>query len=544
MNMKKKGVIFDFDGTLVTSTIDFKKIKERILVEAEKHKLKIPDTKLPILEFLEEINNLNGKKGMKFYSSGHRILKEEEVKASEYTEPQEGVVSLLVKLRTGGIKVGIITRNCREVVEKVINKFRIPYDVLLTRDDVRKVKPDVLHIKECLKLLGLKKDDVVLVGDHLFDVRAGRKMGILSAGLKNNNISEDTFLKEGADFVIEDIKEIEYIVGTKGFNAGKLPNRFLRFLLGKYTEVKDKDILVSSGIGIDCAIFKISDNIIFAKSDPITLTSEDIGFYLVNINVNDISVMGGIPSHLLTVILFPEGTTFSEIEDVFSQINNECKRFDIKWIGGHTEISSGIKTPVAVGFLMGRKIKKLRRKEIKVGDSVFLIKEIGIEGASIIARGKYSELKKYFSEAFITKVKKATVFPGISVFNEAKMLWENLDIKYMHDPTEGGISTALYEMAEANNIGLLIFPEKLVFYPPVIKFCKIFNLDPLGIISSGCIIGIIEKKEEDNFLKFCKNRNLKGKIIGEVVEEKGVCYMENKKIKSLSTFQRDEITRL
>ncbi|MDD3726160.1 MAG: HAD-IA family hydrolase [Candidatus Ratteibacteria bacterium] len=540
-----KGTIFDFDGTLVTLSIDFKKIKEKILREAEKYGLKMPAFNLPILEFLEKIKKINGKKGRDFYIIGHKILREEELRASKHTKPQKGALDVLKRLKGKGIKIGIITRNCREVVEDVIRRFDIPCDVLLTRDDVNKVKPDVSHIKECLKLIGLKADDVILVGDHPFDVRAGKRAGILSIGLKSASIPEDDFVKEGADFVIEDIGEIEYIIGEKGFKAGKLPNRFLRYLLEKYTAGKDRDVISSSGVGIDCAIFKVKDRAIFAKTDPITLTSKDIGFYLVNINVNDIAVMGGIPSYLLTVLLFPEGTTFTDIEYVFSQIGSECKRFGIKWVGGHTEMSGGIASPVAVGLMIGQKLKGLQKKKAKKGDRVFLVKEAGIEGASVIAREKYPELRKHFSERYLQKVKNAAISPGISIFKEAKILWENFNIKYMHDPTEGGISTALYEMAEANNIGLLLYPEKMRFYPPAVKFCKIFGLNPLGLISSGCIVGIISKKEEKKLLDFCRRNRIKAEIIGCVVDAKtGVWYVENGIKSEFPRFTRDEINRL
>ncbi|MCM8830073.1 MAG: AIR synthase-related protein, partial [Candidatus Omnitrophica bacterium] len=198
----------------------------------------------------------------------------------------------------------------------------------------------------------------------------------------------------------------------------------------------------------------------------------------------------------------------------------------------------------SVGFLIGERIKKLKKQRIKAGDKIFLVKEIGIEGASIIARERYCQLKKSFSPRYIEMVKNATFFPGISVFSEAKMLWKSFDIKYMHDPTEGGISTALCEMSEANNIGLLIYLEKLKFYPPIVKFCKIFNLDPLGIISSGCIIGIIGEKEENKLLTFCRKRKIKIEIIGKVIDRQGVWYIKNGTICQLPTFTRDEINRL
>ncbi|MGC8977151.1 MAG: HAD-IA family hydrolase [Candidatus Ratteibacteria bacterium] len=538
-----KGVIFDFDGTIVVLSIDFKKIKEKILKEAEKLNLKVPSKNLPILELLEKIKKINKEKGKEFYSIGHEILKKEEIKASEKTYPKKGVLELLKKLKEKNIKIGIITRNCKDVVEKVVNRFSIPYDVILTRDDVEKFKPDPLHIKECLKKLKLKRNEVLLVGDHFLDIRCGKKLNILSVGISSDYVKKDDFLKENADFVFDDVREIEYITGLKGFRSGKLPNKFLKYFLEKYT-IKDKNVIISPGIGIDCSIFKFDDRYIYAKTDPITLTSKDIGFYLVNINVNDISVMGGIPEYFLSTFLLPENIKFNEIEDIFSQISIECKRFKIKWIGGHTEIIPNIKNPIAIGFLIGRKIKRIYLPKIKIGDRIFLVKEIGIEGASILAREKFDQLKKYFSEKYLLKVQNSIKNPGISVFKEAKLIWEKFKIKWMHDPTEGGISTGLYEISESKKIGILVDLKKLKFYPPCIKFCKVLGLNQLGIISSGCIIGIIDKKDEKKLIDFCKKNKIKIEIIGEVIKEKGVFYFENGKILKFPFFKRDEINRI
>ena len=536
-----KGVIFDFDGTIVELSIDFKKIKERILNEARNRKLKVPEKNYPILELLEKIRKLNKEKGEEFYLTGHKILREEELKACEETRPKEGAVELIKKLKENGIKIGIITRNCKDVVYKVVNKFNIPYDVILTRDDVEKVKPDPLHIKKILEKLNLKKEDVLIAGDHPFDVRCGKKLNLITCGVLSEYTKEEDFIKEKADFILDDIREIEYIVNLKGFHNGKLPNKFLKYLLEKYTS---KDIFVSPGIGIDCAIFKFDEKYVYAKTDPITLTSKDIGFYLVNINVNDLSVMGGIPLYFLCCLFFPKDTKFNEIEYVFSQISKECKKFNIKWVGGHTEIIPDIKNVIGVGFTIGKKIRKIKFEKVIPEDIVFLVNEIGIEGASIIAREKYEELKKYFSEKYLNKIKNSIKNPGISISKEAKKLWENLKIKYMHDPTEGGISTGLYEISESKNTGLLIDLKKLRFYKPVIKFCKIFNLNPLGIISSGCIIGITGKKYEKKLIDFCRKNKMKVEIIGKVIKEKGVFYKADDELKKLPRFQRDEINKL
>ncbi|MCD6407859.1 HAD family hydrolase, partial [bacterium] len=163
-----RGVIFDFDGTIVSLHIDFGEIKKRIVEKALLSDLKIPNRNLPLLEFLEEVKRRNrGKKEFEdFYKFACKYLKEKELEASEKSTPFPEGLKLLENLKSKGLKIGIITRNCKEAVEKVINKFNIPYDILLTRDDVEKVKPDEIHLKEAIKRLGLKKKEVIMVGDH------------------------------------------------------------------------------------------------------------------------------------------------------------------------------------------------------------------------------------------------------------------------------------------------------------------------------------------------------------------------------------------
>ncbi|MCM8784826.1 MAG: HAD-IA family hydrolase [Candidatus Omnitrophica bacterium] len=537
-----KGVIFDFDGTLVISPIPFKETKEKILKEARKRNLRFAE-ELPILELLDFIKRENGKKGKDFFVIGQKILKEQEIKAGQKTELRKDVLETLTQLKRNNIKIGIITRNCKEAVINVINKFSIPYDVLLTRDDIKKVKPDIYHVKKCLKLMSLRKEEVILVGDHPFDIRCGKKLNIKTIGIKSENIEERLLYKEGADFLIDEISDIEYLIGLKSFKQGKLPNRFLIYLLKKYID-KNKDIISTGSVGNDCAIFKTKTNIIFAKTDPITLTSEDIGFYLVNINANDIVVTGGIPKYFLCTLFFPSGIKFPEIENVFLKIREECNKLNIKWVGGHTEIMSDIKTPVSVGFMLGEKIKKFDYSDIKEGDKVFLVKEIGIEGASILVREKYKELKRFFSERYLKKIKNSIYSPGISVFKEGVILWKKFKIKFMHDPTEGGISTGLYEISENKNIGILLDIKKLKFYKPVIKLCKIFNLNPFGIISSGCIVGITDRNEAEKMIDFSKKRGIKMEIIGEVVKRKGVFYYEKNEKRNFLKFERDEINKI
>ena len=545
---KIKGIIFDFDGTLVSIHLDFGKIKEQIISFALNDNLKIPDNSLPILELVESIVKSNkGKKNSLFRRKAMEILEKEEMKSAEKSMPVPDCVNFLQELKQKNLKIGIITRNCRKAVLPAIKKHNFPFDVLLTRDDVKKVKPNPHHLKKALASLGLKPSEVIVAGDHPFDIRIARKLKIKNVAIMSGTAKREDFLKENPDLILKDIKEIVYYTGFESLPPGKIPNQFLDYLLKKYIQ-NDKSVIIGPKTGIDCAVLRCTKNILIAKSDPVTLVGKDTGNYLVNVNVNDIAVMGGVPRWFLTVLIFPAGTTFPQIEEIFRQISNECKKLGINWVGGHTEISTNVERVVASGLIFGHPVKKkFKIPKPKKGNALILVKEIGIEGASIIAREKFDTLKKSFSSTFLKKAMNSVNQPGISVFKESVLLWKHFNISAMHDPTEGGISGGIYEMAEAYNVGFEIYKDKLLFYKPALKLSEYFKLSPFGLISSGCILAITTSSEAEKIKNFLMiKRKVKCEIIGKVTDKgKGVNLIYNNgKTVPFPVFKRDEINRL
>ncbi|HNS31710.1 MAG TPA: HAD-IA family hydrolase [bacterium] len=544
---KLKGVIFDFDGTLVSIHIDFKKIKKTLVERACKLGLCLPDGSMPILEMLDYVgkNNGNNRVTESFIADMKRILLEEETKSADKSFPLPGSIKLIKDLGKKGIRTGIFTRNCRQAVEKVVEKFSIPCDVLLTRDDVSKVKPAREHLEKAARLLGLTREEVLIAGDHPMDIRSARNFGALSCGIVSENINRSDFEREGADFIFDRIEYIGYLFGVKSLKTGKLPNSLLGYLLKTYME-NDSSVIEGPQIGVDCAFFRTGSKELLVKTDPVTLVGKDTGNYLVNVNVNDISVMGGEARWFLCSLIFRRKVALDEIEDIFSQISDQCRKHGINWIGGHTEISGSGKSNIACGFLAGRMVKKkhMNCRGVKKGDKIFLVKELGIEAVSIIAREKYGCLKKYFTERALQKMINSITDPGISIAGEAKLLWENFRIKVMRDPTEGGISAALYEIAGRFNIGITVEKEKLVFNQYIRKLSSIYGLNPCGIISSGSIVGIISAADGPCMVRFLEERGIKCALIGEVTEGKGVYLRDGSSESVFPVFERDEINRI
>ena len=90
-----------------------------------------------------------------------------------------GAAELLQELQERGIKVGIVTRNCRAAVEHILGSNPLTYDVLLTRDDVDAVKPDPAHLLTALRMMGVEPQHVLMVGDAPGDMKAAKANDVL-----------------------------------------------------------------------------------------------------------------------------------------------------------------------------------------------------------------------------------------------------------------------------------------------------------------------------------------------------------------------------
>jgi hydrogenase maturation factor len=324
-------------------------------------------------------------------------------------------------------------------------------------------------------------------------------------------------------------------------------------LLQEYVST-DKQVLVGPCIGEDATVIEFGDKYLVAKTDPITFVSKDCGWYAVNINANDIATMGAVPRWFLATVLLPEGKSTGEyVEELFENMSSACRELGISLCGGHTEITANLDRTVIVGQMLGEvsKEKLVLSSGAKKGDDILLTKGIAIEGTSIIAREKKSYLRKKYKPATIKRMKEFTKVPGISVLKEALLVNSLPGIHAMHDPTEGGLSMGLYELAKASKLGLEVKEDKIRILPETLELCNEFKLNPLGLIASGSLLIATAPEATDKIGKLLENNNIDVSAIGKVVEGRGVKLIkrgENGVKKgekgTFPFFLQDEITKI
>lgn len=333
---------------------------------------------------------------------------------------------------------------------------------------------------------------------------------------------------------------------TFSYPAGKLPAEDLAKLLIRYTQ-DDGRLVVRPGIGRDATVISFADRYLVAKTDPITFATDQIGWYAVHVNANDVAVMGGNPRWFLATLLLPEGKTGAdEVEAIFAQISGACQELGVVLCGGHTEITYGLKRPIVVGQMLGEveRTKLVIPDKARPGDDILLTKGIAIEGTALIARER-GELGKHFSEDWVKRCQNLLRAPGISVVREARIANEVAEVHAMHDPTEGGLATGLHELASAARVGMMVEMEKILILPETTLLCRQLKLEPLGLIASGALLIVASEGDSAQIIAALKMEGIPAAVIGKIWEsEKGVKLRQQGKVDDLPFFHRDEVARL
>lgn len=344
---------------------------------------------------------------------------------------------------------------------------------------------------------------------------------------------------------------------------GKLPPEVLKDFLYNYTNAdKDPRVLNAPNLGDDASVIDMGMFCFISKTDPITMAIDHLGYYVVNINANDVVTKGAVPRWFQSTLLFPEGTTKEEVEKVFYDIKKACEELNISIVGGHTEITPAVNQPVAVGNMMGEVLKQpvvteakkgevekehlIVPEKVQEGDDLVILKGIAIEGTALIATEKEDLLKeKGFHNDFIERCKQFLKDPGINASVPSIAAFKAGKIHAMHDPTEGGLGNALHELSDLIGFGFKLFPDRIKIFPETKKLCEAFDLDPLFLLASGAMIIISPPEETVKVVRAIRNLKLDATIVGSVVDKsEGIYFIKSGEKTPIKPFQDDEVLKI
>lgn len=319
--------------------------------------------------------------------------------------------------------------------------------------------------------------------------------------------------------------------------VGKLNWDDLKEIIDSNRGVTRDDVRVRSGIGEDCSVINFGDYECIVSTDPITGAEVNGGRLAVHINCNDVASCGVEPLGILVTILAPEDTTLEDIKRVMKEISEETKKLNVEILGGHTEVTRAVNKMVISCTVIGKgkKDKAIATSGAKEGDDILVTKLLCLEGTSIAVNDYINKVKDILTE---DEIKEANNYINeISVVKEGAIAGK-FGVNSMHDITEGGVLGALWEVAEASNLGFKVYKENMPISSITEKICSTYSIDPLRFISSGSML--ITTSNGDQLAKILQNEGIKASIIGKII--KGNSILVDKGIeKEITPPERDEL---
>jgi hydrogenase maturation factor len=321
---------------------------------------------------------------------------------------------------------------------------------------------------------------------------------------------------------------------------GKLPAALLSELLA-LAPPPPAELLLPPAVGEDAGVIDIAGGALIAATDPITLTGYDVGAHSVIVNANDVAVMGARPRWFLAAVLLPIGTTVDDVQVLFAGLYAALKRIDAVLVGGHTEITHAVTQPVVIGQMLGLREDRgfIRTAGVKAGDLVLQVGVAPIEGTAVLAREATPRLSAVAS-ATLARARAALRDPGISVVEPA-LRATALGATALHDPTEGGLSAGLYELAEASGVALELNAEATLWFEPGMAICEALDANPWGVLASGTLLAAFPPAIAANALDTLRSEGYAAATIAQATPGTGV---QRTDAIPFPRYERDELSRI
>lgn len=247
---------------------------------------------------------------------------------------------------------------------------------------------------------------------------------------------------------------------------------------------------------------------------PLFFPGGDIGSLAVHGTVNDLAVGGARPTYLSAAFILEEGLEVEELKRIAVSMRRACDAAGVTLVTGDTKVVDRGKgdgvfiVTTGIGVVPdGRNLSIIRARP---GDKILLSGTVGDHGVAIMSKREGIE--------FETVVESDSA--PLCGLTEA-MLGVCPAIRCMRDPTRGGVSSTLNELAEASKVGVKIDEAKIPVRPEVRAACETLGLDPLYVANEGKLIAVAPAEDAEQLLEAMRGHELgrDAAIIGEVVAE-------------------------
>jgi hydrogenase expression/formation protein HypE len=299
-----------------------------------------------------------------------------------------------------------------------------------------------------------------------------------------------------------------------GMTADLIKRSFLPFLGNEVLTALEDQATVSLGAGHTAGNQRLAITTDAFVVRPIFFPGGNIGRLAVNGTVNDLAVGGARPLFLSAAFILEEGLAIADLERIAASMRDACAEAKVALVAADTKVVDRGKgdqifiTTTGVGLVPAG--RQLSIHEARPGDCILVSGTIGDHGIAIMSVREGIE--------FETVLESDTA--PLTALTEA-LLANCSGIRAMRDPTRGGLSASLHELAAASQVGVKLSESAIPLRSEVRAACEMLGLDPLYVASEGRLIAVVAPETADRALEIMRSHRLgrDAANIGQVVAE-------------------------
>jgi hydrogenase expression/formation protein HypE len=270
----------------------------------------------------------------------------------------------------------------------------------------------------------------------------------------------------------------------------------------------------------DAAILRIGGTRMAVTTDsfvvkPLVFPGGSIGELAVNGTVNDLAVSGARPEAMVVTFVLEAGLRTDVLQAEVQAMGNAARQAGVRIVGGDTKVVEHGKADSMYITTTGLGVPlsgiDVNARSVRPGDKVLLSGPIGDHGITILlARGELDLEGDLRSDT-------RPVFPLVNAVIQAA----GPGVRWMRDPTRGGVATSLNELARDCGLGVVLFEDKVPVHDAVRGACELLGLDPLHIANEGQFLAVVAPEVAEMALRALKGApgGEEASMIGEVREQ-------------------------
>ncbi len=307
---------------------------------------------------------------------------------------------------------------------------------------------------------------------------------------------------------------------------GKPDRRLMSTTIFRWTGAKSSRVVKGPEQGVDTSVLGVGHGqVVILSTDPVSIIPslglQKSAWLSVHGVASDVATSGVAPRFAMFDLNLPPSLPDSDLRKYWQHIHVTCREIGISILGGHTGRFAGCDYTVvgsATFFAMGEKGAFVTSDMAREGDDLIATKGAAVEATGVLANCFPKTVARRLGGFVLKNAKRR--FWDTSIVKDAEVAASiglgPAAVSAMHDVTEGGVLSAVLEMADASGLKAELDLDAILVADEVAEVCRLFRLDPLYALGQGCLIISANRERSEDIMRALQRRGIQASIIGKL----------------------------